>query len=141
MMYRRLIICGMMLAACECFAQQFSGEEAWKTLLEHEGLRFQYIFYSKANTNDDGVVVMLHNLNEYCISYRFTLVFESPEGSTSADAEGTLASLEMKTGDAEGLYWIPFDDGRPIGAIGLRNYAVDRINVSDRSSATENGCP
>ena len=140
-MYRRLIICGMMLAASESFAQQFSGEEAWKTLLEHEGLRFQYIFYSKANTNDDGVVVMLHNLNEYCISYRFTIVFESPEGSTSVDAEGTLASLEMKTGDAEGLYWIPFDDGRPIGAIGLRNYAVDRINVSDQSSATENGCP
>ncbi len=140
-MYRRLIICGMMLAACESFGQQFSGEEAWKTLFEHEGLRFQYIFYSKANTNDDGVVVMLQNLNEYCISYRFTIVFESPEGSTSVDAEGTLASLEMKTGDAEGLYWIPFDDGRPIGAIGLRNYAVDRINVSDQSSATENGCP
>ncbi len=140
-MFRCLIICGMMLATYDAFAQQFSGEEAWKTFFEHEGLRFRYIFYPKANTNDDGVVVMLQNLNEYCISYRFTLIFESPEGSTSADAEGMLASLEMKTGDAEGLYWVPFDDGRSIGAIGLRNYAVDRINEGDQSSATENGCP
>jgi hypothetical protein len=140
-MYRRLIICGMMLATYDGFAQQFSGEEAWKTLLEHEGLRFRYIFYPEADSNDDGVVVMLQNLNEYCISYRFTLIFESPEGSTTADAEGTLASLEMKTGSADGLFWIPFDDGRSIGAIGLRNYAVDRITVSDQSSETENGCP
>lgn len=140
-MFRSLIICGMMLATYDGFAQQFSGEEAWKTLFEHEGLRFRYIFYPKANTNDDGVVVMLQNLNEHCVSYRFTLIFESPEGSTSADAEGTLASLEMKTGDAEGLFWVPFNDGRSIGAIGLRNYAVDRINASAQSSATENGCP
>ena len=139
-MYRRLIICGMMLASYDGFAQQFSGEEAWKTILEHEGLRFRYIFYSKANTKDDGVVVMLQNLNEYCISYRFTIIFESPEGSVSADAEGTLASLEMRTGEADGLYWIPFDDGRSIGAIGLRNYAVNRIIVSDQSSETETEC-
>ena len=139
-MYRRLIICGMMLATYDGFAQQFSGEEAWKPLLEHEGLRFQYIYYSKANTNDDGVVIMLQNLNEYCIRYRFTIIFESQEGSASADAAGILAPLEMRTGDADGLYWIPFDDGRYIGAIGLRNYSVDRINVVDQASETETEC-
>ncbi len=139
-MYRRLIICGMMLATYDGFAQQFSGEEAWKPLLEHEGLRFRYIYYSRANTIDDGVVIMLQNLNEYCIRYRFTIVFESSEGSTSADAEGTLASLEMRTGETDGLYWIPFDDGRYIGAIGLRNYTVDRIDVSDQLSESETEC-
>ena len=139
-MFRRLIICGMMLATYDGFAQQFSGEEAWKPLLEHEGLRFRYIYYSRANTNDDGVVIMLQNLNEYCIRYRFTIIFESSEGSTSADAEGTLASLEMRTGEADGLDWIPFDDGRYIGAIGLRNYSVDRIAVSDQSSEAESEC-
>ena len=139
-MYRRLIICGMMLATYDGFAQQFSGEEAWKPLLEHEGLRFLYIYYSKADTKDDGVVIMLQNLNEYCIRYRFTIVFKSQKGSTSADAEGTLAALEMRTGESEGLYWIPFDDGRYIGEIGLRNYSVDRINVSDQASATESEC-
>ena len=139
-MYRRLIICGMMLASYDGFAQQFSGEEAWKPLLEHEGLRFRYIYYSRANTNDDGVVIMLQNLNEYCIRYRFTIIFESSEGSTSAVAEGTLASLEMRTGEADGLYWIPFDDGRYIGAIGLRNYTVDRIDVSDQASESESEC-
>ena len=139
-MYRRLIICGMMLATYDGFAQKFSGEEAWKPLLEHEGLRFRYIYYSRANTIDDGVVIMLQNLNEYCIRYRFTIIFESSEGSTSAYAEGTLASLEMRTGETDGLYWIPFDDGRYIGAIGLRNYSVDRIAVSDQSSETETEC-
>ena len=129
-----------MLTTYDGFAQKFSGEEAWKPLLEHEGLRFRYIYYSKANTNDDGVVIMLQNLNEYCIRYRFTIVFEAQEGSTSADAEGTLASLEMRTGEADGLYWIPFDDGRYIGAIGLRNYTVDRIDVGDQSTESESEC-
>ena len=129
-----------MLATYDGFAQQFSGEEAWKPLLEHEGLQFLYIYYSKANTKDDGVVIMLQNLNEYCIRYRFTIIFESQEGSASADAEGTLAPMEMRTGETDGLYWIPFDDGRYIGAIGLRNYAVDRIDGSDQSSESGTEC-
>ena len=127
-MLRTAAVCAIMLFAYAGKAQQFAGEEAWKVLLEYEGVRFLYVFYPKANGINDGVVVMLQNQNEYRVSYRFTIIFESPEGAESVDAEGVLEALEWKTGDAAGLFWTPFDDGRSLGAIRMRNYKITRID-------------
>ncbi len=103
---------------------QFAGEEYWNDLFVHEGVRFLYVFYPKADTINDGVVMMLQNQNNYGINYRFTIIFESWEGTASKDVEGSLKPLEMKTGDSENLFWIPFDDGRSLGAIRMRNYHI-----------------
>lgn len=127
-MLRTAAVCAIMLFAFTAKAQQFAGEEAWKELFEHEGVRFLYVFYPKANGISDGVVVMLQNQNEYRVSYRFTIIFESEEGAESANVEGVLEALEWRTGDAAGLFWVPFDDERSLGAIGMRNYKVTRID-------------
>jgi len=108
-------------------AQEFAGEESWKELFEYEGVRFLYIFYPKADSINDGVVMMLQNRNEYGISYRFTIIFESLEGKASANVEGSMKPLEFKTGDVAGLFWVPFDDGRPLGAIRMKNYRITRM--------------
>ena len=109
-------------------AQQFAGEDKWKLLFEHKGLRFLYLFYPKANSINDGVVMMLQNRNDYDINYGFTIVFESLEGTKFSNVEGSMDSLEMKTGDSDGLFWIPFDDGRSIGSLRMRKYRVTRKN-------------
>ncbi len=127
MHHRMAAICAMMLFACTGKAQQFAGEEAWKVLHEYEGVRFLYVFYPQADAVNDGVVMLLHNQNKYRVRYSFTIIFESPEGEESADAEGILEPLEMKTGDVEGLFWIPFDDARSLGAIRMRNYKVTNV--------------
>ena len=127
-MLRTAAICAITFFAYTGKAQQFAGEEAWKELFEHEGVRFLYVFYPKANGINDGVVVMLQNQNEYRVSYRFTIIFESEEGAESANVEGVLEALEWRTGDAAGLFWTPFDDGRSLGAIRMRNYKVTRID-------------
>ena len=129
-----------LLFAHSLTAQQFAGEKAWKVLFEHEGVRFLYVFYPKADSVNDGVVMMLQNKNEYSINYGFTIIFESPEGEVSADAEGSMKPLEMKTGDVEGLFWIPFDDERALGAIRMRNYKVTRINDDPISSNCDSAC-
>ena len=105
---------------------QFAGEEAWKELVQYEGVRFLYVFYPRADSVNDGVVLMLQNQNDYSIEYSFTIIFESSEDTVFADASGSLLPLEMKTGDAANLFWIPFDDGRSIAALRMRNYRVVR---------------
>lgn len=127
-MLRMAAVCAIMLFTYTAKAQEFAGEEAWKVLLEYEGVRFLYVFYPKANGISDGVVLMLQNQNEYRVSYRFTIIFESEEGAKSVGAEGVLESLEWKTGDSAGLFWTPFDDGRSLGAIRMRNYKITRID-------------
>ncbi len=140
-MLRMVTGCAVMFLAHTGAAQQFAGEEAWKVLFEHEGVRFLYVFYPRADAINDGVVVMLQNQNEYRVRYRFTIVFESPEGEVSADVEGLLESLEMKTGDADGLFWVPFDDERSLGAIGVRNYKITRADERMPSFNGPSGCP
>lgn len=127
-MLRMAAVCAIMLFAYTGKAQQFAGEEAWKVLLEYEGVRFLYIFYPRADAINDGVVMMLQNQNEYRVSYRFTIIFESVEGTESVDAAGFLEPLEWKTGDEAGLFWIPFNDERSLGAIRMRNYKITRID-------------
>ena len=131
MIFRVVAVCAVMLFAYPGKAQQFAGEEAWKVLHEYEGVRFLYVFYPQADAVNDGVVMLLQNQNEYKVRYSFTIIFESPEGEKSADAEGILEPLEMKTGDVEGLFWIPFDDARSLGAIRMRNYKVTGIDKEE----------
>lgn len=107
-------------------AQQFAGEDKWKFLFEHECLRFLYLFYPRADSINDGVVMMLQNQNGYGINYRFTIIFESTAEAKIFDVEGSMKPLEIKTGDADGLFWIPFEDGRSIGGIRMRKYRVTR---------------
>ena len=140
-MLRMVTGCAVMFLVHTGAAQQFAGEEAWKVLFEHEGVRFLYVFYPKADAINDGVVVMLQNQNEYRVRYRFTIVFESPEGEVSADAQGSLEPLEMKTGDADGLFWVPFDDERSLGAIGVRNYKITRANERMQFFNGPSRCP
>ena len=130
----------IMFLSTPAAAQQFAGEEAWRELFVHQGVRFLYVFYPKADAVNDGVVMMLQNQNDYWIHYRFTIVFESLEGTTSAEVEGKMESLEMKTGDAEGLFWIPFEDMRSIGAIRIKDYKVTRIDAEPPVSNHQSSC-
>ncbi len=139
-MLRMAAVCAAMFLVHTSVAQNFAGEESWKVLFEYEGVRFLYVFYPKADAINDGVVMMLQNQNEYGVNYRFTIIFESPEGTESADVEGSMEALEMKTGDAAGLFWIPFDDERSLGAIRMRNYKVTRIDDSSSSTKCDSVC-
>lgn len=108
-------------------AQRFPGEPAWKLLIEHEGVVVKYIRYREANSVGDGVVILLENTNSYTVRYRFTVVFRSEGAEEDALAEGELMAGAMKTGDREGLFWIPFEDGRAIRQVGLRGYRFTRV--------------
>ncbi len=110
-------------------AQHWS-DTAWTPLLEHEGVRFSFIFYSEADNVNNGVVVKLVNTNDYAVRYRFKIIFRAEGAEKIELAEGELAAKQGKTGDLDGLFWIPFPDGRSIGEVGLRGYEILPISVT-----------
>jgi hypothetical protein len=104
-------------------------EEAWTEITTHRGLRFSYIFYSKADTRNNGVVIRLDNQNAHPIRYAFTVIFRTPTAERTAQARGSLDAGAMKTGEKDGLFWIPFrEEGQTIGEIGLRGIRVVRAS-------------
>lgn len=119
-----LIFCG----AAHAQERRWS-DEVWKPIITHEGVAFSYIFYSEADNTNNGVVVRLDNENNYPVRYRFRIVFRTWRGEEHTEqVTGTLQAGEMKTGDNDGLFWIPFVDGRSIGEVGLRGYAIEPIH-------------
>ena len=103
-----------------------AGEWAWKPLITHEGVEFKYIFYDEADSENGGVVVLLINHNDYKIYYEFKIIFRAGEDEVVEHVVGVLEAGQAKTGDADGLFWIPFPDGRTIAEVGLRGYKITR---------------
>jgi hypothetical protein len=101
-------------------------ENAWTHIVERDGLEISYIFYRKADNRRDGVVLRLRNDNDYTVRYTFTVVFRGPESRDTARVEGTLEPGQMRTGEENGLFWVPFDSGATIGQLGIRDIDVVR---------------
>lgn len=103
-------------------------EDAWTPILEENGLQISYIYYPEADNEHDGVVLRLVNASSVSLRYAATLIFRAPEAETTVPIRGRLAPGQMKTGEAGGLFWIPFkESGRTIGEIGLRGLVVTRV--------------
>jgi len=98
-------------------------DTAWNEIVTRNGLRISYIFYRKADNEEDGVVVRLDNQNEYPVRYRFTIIFRGPESRATDRVEGRIEAKRFKTGANDGLFWVPFEGGR-IGEVGLRGIEV-----------------
>lgn len=100
---------------------------AWKTLHEQDGLAIRYIFYREADTRNDGVVLLLDNTNPHAVDYRFKVVFRGDASEVVEVVSGRLAAGERRTGDAEGLFWIPFENGDAVAELGLRGLRVEAV--------------
>ena len=104
--------------------RKMGGEWAWKPLFKHEGVDFKYIFYQEADSKNNGVVIMLINTNDYAVEYRFKVIFRAGGDEVVRETSGELDAGQAKTGDADGLFWIPSPDGRTISEVGLRGYTI-----------------
>lgn len=106
-------------------------EDAWTPIVEREGVGISYIFYPDADNENNGVVLRLRNHNNVGVRYAFTVIFRTPDDERSTFVEGQLDPGEMKTGDASGLFWVPFREGdHSIGEVGLRGLEITRLEGS-----------
>jgi len=107
---------------------------AWTPIVKKQGVQIGYIFYGEADNENNGVVLRLDNENDYAVRYDFTVIFRGPAGQTTAQATGRLGPGQMKTGEKDSLFWIPFRDGRRVGRVGLRG-----IDITPRPDQTGSG--
>jgi hypothetical protein len=69
----------------------------------------------------------LDNANSVEIHYRFVAIFKSGESRVEETVIGRLAARKTVTGDSDGLFFIPFPDGREVTQIGLRGLTISRL--------------
>ncbi len=120
------LLAAMALAAASASAQETKTDWAWKHILDHDGVGFYYIFYSEADNENNGIVFKLVNRNDYPVLYSFLAVFKAIDDEVERTVSGRIAAKSIVTGEVEGLFFIPFKDGKSVGEIGLKAYRVSR---------------
>jgi len=110
-------------------------EAAWNEIITREGLEIAYVFYTEADAKNNGVVVRLRNHNDYPVRYHFTIIFRGRCKEAHDRVQGRLAPRTIKTGEKEGLFWVPFE-GQPIAEVGLRGVDVTRVQLGATSAAS-----
>ncbi|NNE69823.1 MAG: hypothetical protein HKN29_05600 [Rhodothermales bacterium] len=126
-MTRAAFACGLLLVcgAADAFGQQrTAGEWAWKSVVLQDSVRVRYLFYSEADNVNNGVVLRLDNHASRAVAYRFVALFRSGDDQVEQEVTGRLDAQETITGEADGLFFIPFEDGRGVEQIGLRGFRV-----------------
>jgi len=100
----------------------------WKPLLTYRGVEITYLFYAERDGTYEGVVLRLHNRNDFPVACRFQVVFRANDGSEEvAWVADTLRAGEMRTGGLSGLFWMPFRDGRSVAELGLRKIRIEAL--------------
>ncbi|MCH8123769.1 MAG: hypothetical protein IH853_11670 [Bacteroidetes bacterium] len=118
-------------------AQKTSSDWAWKEIATIDGVEFVYIYYSEVRKEKNGVVLKLVNWNDYPIRYRFKIVFKADGDEHEDLVTGTIGPETLVTGDDAGLFFLPFEDGRSIGEIGIKGYRIRRLHGSLKDSPDE----
>jgi len=99
----------------------------FKKLFNREGFIVSFIFYSEGDGEENnGVVIYLENKNDYKISFEFTLIFRASETDRVKTINGMMNPREKRTGSNDGLFFIPFEDGRSLSEVGIKNCKVER---------------
>jgi len=100
----------------------------FKKLYDNHGLIVSFLFYSDGDgMENNGVVIYLENKKDYDISFQFTLIFRALNVDRERQVTRTLKANEKRTGSDWGLYFIPFEDGRSLSEVGIKNCKVRRI--------------
>ncbi len=103
-------------------------EGPFKKLYNNNGLIVSFIFYSEGDgEKNNGVVIYLENKNGHNISFQFTLIFRAGAIDRVRTVDGTMIPREKRTGSNDGLYFIPFEDGRSLSEIGIKGCRVEKI--------------
>ena len=130
------IKCKLILLTILVFSVNIYSQEAaplngpWTLLINKDSVYAYFIYYTHADNHNHGIVLKLVNKNKFSINYRFDLIFLSDTLSHSEKVEGILKPNEIKTGSTEGLFWIPFRNGKSISDVGIKNFKITRGNKS-----------
>ena len=105
-----------------------NNEDPFKKLYDINGMIVSFIFYCEGDgEKNNGVVIYLENKNNYSISFQFILIFRAGAIDRVRAVDGTMIPREKRTGSNDGLYFIPFEDGRSLSEVGIKGCRVEKI--------------
>ena len=124
---KTIIYCAIILLFFCGITSSQDSDGPFKKLFNQEGFVVSFIFYSEGDGDENnGVVIYLENKNDYNISYSFTLIFRAGATDRLRTINGTMIPREKRTGSHDELYFIPFEDGRTLSEVGIKNCKIRR---------------
>lgn len=96
--------------------------DPWIKLLKDNNCIVSFIFYSKADNYNNGIVIKIENKNKFTIRYRFTIIAKIETVEKEKIFKGELTAVEIRTGSNNNLFWIPELKGKSITEIGIKKW-------------------
>ena len=122
------LCCAIIFLFCSSTILSQNNDGPFKKLYDNHGLIVSFIFYGEGDGDaNNGVVIYLENKNDHNISFQFTLIFRAGAIDRVREVDGTMIPREKRTGSNDGLYFIPFEDGRSLSEVGIKSCKVRRI--------------
>ena len=119
----------ILLLPISLFCQDGEKDYPWQRLFADENIAFKFIFYSKADNYNNGVVMKIENKLGEEIEFSFRLIFRSLEEEKSQNVSGRLKPHEIITGSSRGMFFIPFADGKSISELGITDIKIGIIHL------------
>ena len=96
--------------------------DPWKKLVEENHCKVSFIFYSKADNYDNGIVIKIENKNKFFIEYRFIVIVRTATVEKEKIFKGEITAGGIKTGSNNNLFWIPKINGKSITEVGIKKW-------------------
>jgi hypothetical protein len=128
----RILIALLLLISLQKLSAQENGVyNPMQKLFEVDNFEVQFMFYSSGNgVSDNGINLLIHNKNDYDISYSFDLIFKSKNNEKIQTVNGTLKAKERQTGSNAELFFLPFEDGSAITHLGATKVRVKKSLIN-----------
>ena len=131
MMKAKLLIfsCIIVFLLSEFTYTQTHNDSIWSTLYNDNNVIISFIFYSKADNYNNGIVLKMENLNNHKINYDFKLIFRADTSEVIRNLTGSLNEKEKKAGSSDGLFFIPFKDHTSLSEVGIKGCKITHQNT------------
>ena len=100
--------------------------DPWKKLVEENHCKVSFIFYSKADNYNNGIVIKIENKNKFKIRFRFTIIAKTENIKKGKTFTGELEGGKIITGSNNNLFWIPELKGASIAEVGIKKWKFNK---------------
>ena len=96
--------------------------DPWNKLVEENNCKVSFIFYSKADNYNNGIVIKIENKNKFKIMFSFIIIAKTEKIMKEKTFSGELEGSKIITGSNSNLFWIPELKGASIAEVGIKKW-------------------
>jgi len=123
--YKKLLVFFCVVLLNISYAQKKA--DPWKELVEEKNCIVSFIFYSKANNINNGLVIKIENKNNFDIIFEFTIIAKSINKTREKTFKGIILGGKIITGSNNDYFWIPELSRESIAEVGIKKCKFLRV--------------